>query len=167
MADEIAERVGIFTDSDYRIKAGILYTLLQASVNGHTYLPQEELLRQASELLKVEPSDMEKHLMDMQIDRKIVVKQAVSGFTAQAPLQSAFGYDTPGPCTRPIVTGPLVYSSQYYYLELNTDVYKRQISSRVYLPAANMRLAAPLIPFFSPFLSPSFLPSSLPLSRFS
>ena len=46
MADEIAQRVGIFTDSDYRIKAGILYTLLQASAQGHTYLPKEELLRQ-------------------------------------------------------------------------------------------------------------------------
>lgn len=94
MADEIAEKAGIFTDSDYRIKAGILYTLLQAASNGHTYLPQEELFYQASELLKVIPQFMEKHLMDMQIDRKVVVK--FSG------------------------AGPLVYSSQYYYLELNT-----------------------------------------------
>lgn len=93
MADEIAERVGIFTDSDYRIKAGILYTLLQATSNGHTYLPQAELFAQASELLKVDPSAMEKHLMDMQIDRRVVVKQAEQG--------------------------PVIYSSQYYYLELN------------------------------------------------
>ena len=93
MADEIAERVGIFTDSDYRIKAGILYTLLQATGNGHTYLPQTELFAQASELLKVEPSSMEKHLMDMQIDRRVVVKQSEQG--------------------------PVIYSSQYYYLELN------------------------------------------------
>ena len=93
MADEIAERVGIFTDSDYRIKAGILYTLLQATAGGHTYLPQAELFAQASELLKVEPSAMEKHLMDMQIDRKVVVK--------------------------PSDQGALVYSSHYYYLELN------------------------------------------------
>ena len=35
MADEIASKVGIFTDSDFRIKSGILYTLLQASANGH------------------------------------------------------------------------------------------------------------------------------------
>ena len=81
MADEIAERVGIFTDSDYRIKAGILYTLLQATANGHTYLPQEELFGLASDILKVEPSAMGKHLMDMQIDRKVVVKN-----TAQGPV---------------------------------------------------------------------------------
>lgn len=94
MADEIAERVGIFTDNDYRIKAGILYTLLKATANGHTYLPQEELFGLASGLLRVEPSSMDKHLMDMQIDRKVVVK--------------------------PTAEGPVIYSSQYYYLELNT-----------------------------------------------
>ena len=68
MADEIAKRVGIFTDSDFRIKSGVLYTLLQATGNGHTYLPETDLLSQASELLRVEPQSIEKHLMDMQID---------------------------------------------------------------------------------------------------
>ena len=62
LADEIAGRVGIHTDSDYRIKAGLLYILLQAAANGHTYLPQEELFGQAADLLKVDPPAMEKHL---------------------------------------------------------------------------------------------------------
>ena len=31
IADEIATRIGIHTDSDYRIRSGILYTLLQAT----------------------------------------------------------------------------------------------------------------------------------------
>lgn len=53
MADEIAQKVGIFTDSDFRIRSGIYYTLLQSVANGHTYLPQEELLVSASELLHV------------------------------------------------------------------------------------------------------------------
>lgn len=75
MADEIAQKVGIFTDSDYRIKAGILYTLLQASSQGHTYLPKEELFHQAAELLKVPESTMDKHLMDMQMDKRLVVKR--------------------------------------------------------------------------------------------
>lgn len=93
MADEIAGKVGIFTDSDFRIKCGLLYTLLQAVGNGHTYLPKEELLYQASELLKVDSSVMEKHLMDMQIDKRIVVKGGEAS---------------------------IVYAAQYYYLELNT-----------------------------------------------
>jgi len=97
MADEIAQRVGIFTDSDYRIKAGILYTLLQAAAQGHTYLPKAELLHQAAELLKVPEDAMEKHLMDMQMDRKLVVKQQSSVYQQE-----------------------IVYASVYYYMELNT-----------------------------------------------
>ena len=53
-ADEIAARVGIRMDSDFRVKSGILYTLLQASGEGHTYLPEEELTRRAARLLEVD-----------------------------------------------------------------------------------------------------------------
>ena len=94
MADEIAQKVGIFTDSDFRIRAGILYTLLQATAQGHTCLPKEEMLNQASELLHVETAAMEKHIMDMQMDRRLVVK-----VTDQEHM---------------------VYASSYYYMELNT-----------------------------------------------
>ena len=70
MADEIAQRVGILMDSDFRIRSGIFYCLLQSVANGHTYLPQRELLKSASELLRVEPQIMEKHLMDLQMEKK-------------------------------------------------------------------------------------------------
>lgn len=75
IADEIAAKVGIFTDSDYRIKSGLFYTLLSAVGNGHTYLPEAELCKNASELLSVEPEHMEKHLMDLQMERKLIVKE--------------------------------------------------------------------------------------------
>lgn len=100
MADEIARQAGIFTDSDYRIKCGLLYTLLQAVGNGHTYLPQQELLNNASELLRVRQEDIEKQLMDMQIEKKLVIKET-------------------GNAGEPEKTR-VVYASQYYYLELNT-----------------------------------------------
>ena len=94
MADEIAQRAGLFTDSDYRIKSGIFYTLLQAVGNGHTYLPEKELKANAAELLQVHPEDMDKHLMDLQMEKKIIVKGLPEGER-------------------------IIYSSQYYYLELN------------------------------------------------
>ena len=94
IADEIASRVGIHADSDYRIRSGMLYTLLQASGEGHTYLPREQLFTRCARLLGVDESYMEKHLMDMVIDRKLVLKEK-SGET-------------------------IVYPAQYYYLELNT-----------------------------------------------
>ena len=120
MADEIAQKSGIFTDSDYRVRAGILYVLLQASANGHTYLPKSELFRQASELLKVAPETMDKHLMDMQIDRKLVVKMPVSS--------------DEGGCS-----DPLVYSAYYYYLELNAARMLHDLNIRGDIPETEIR----------------------------
>lgn len=94
IADEIAYRIGIHTDSDYRIKSGMIYTLLQATGEGHIYLPKEELFRRASELLGVDSSYMEKHLVDLSMDRKIIQKEQDDQI--------------------------LIYPAQYYYLELNT-----------------------------------------------
>ena len=74
-ADEIAARVGIRTDSDFRIRSGILYALSGAASEGHTFLPQEELTKRASELLQVEPEFIEKHYMDLAIERKLMLKQ--------------------------------------------------------------------------------------------
>lgn len=64
-ADEIAAKIGIHTDSDFRIRSGIFYTLQQSVNDGHIYLYQEVLLRGDSELLGVQISDMEQYLMDL------------------------------------------------------------------------------------------------------
>lgn len=73
-ADEIAMRVGIHTDSDFRVRSGILYTLMQASNEGHTYLPEEELSGRAARLLEVTPELIESHFMNLAMDRKIVMQ---------------------------------------------------------------------------------------------
>ncbi len=75
IADEIAGRAGIRADSDFRIRSGILYALLQASQDGHTYLPQEILTQKAAELLGIEPDLISGHYMDLAISRKIVLKE--------------------------------------------------------------------------------------------
>ena len=72
----------------------MLYTLLQASGEGHIYLPKEELFSRASGLLGVDSSYMEKHLMDMVVDRKLILKETEDG--------------------------AVVYPTRYYYLELNS-----------------------------------------------
>ena len=101
IADEIAYRIGIHTDSDYRIKSGMVYTLLQATGEGHVYLPKDELFQRASELLGVNSSYMEKHLVDLAMDRKIVQKEQGDQI--------------------------LIYPAQYYYLELNTARMLREL----------------------------------------
>lgn len=93
-ADEIASRIGIHTDSDYRIKSGLFYTLQQAVGEGHIYLPMEELAERAGALLEVEIHDIEKHIMDLCMDRKTVLKEE------QGEVR--------------------IYPAHYYYMELNT-----------------------------------------------
>ena len=113
IADEIASRVGIFTDSDYRIKSGLFYALLQASGNGHTYLPEAELLHNASELLSVETGRMEKHLMDLQMEKKLVVKEKDGE--------------------------RIVYPAQFYYMELNTARMLHDLNVHSKIPAQQIR----------------------------
>ena len=93
-ADEIASKVGIHTDSDFRIRSGIFYVLLQSVAEGHVYLPQKELLRRAVDLLEVEICDIEKYLMDLAMEKKVVIKEKEDGIR--------------------------IYPAHYYYLELNT-----------------------------------------------
>ena len=71
-ADEIAQQVGIRMDSEFRICSGIIYILQQASLQGHTCLPQDILTRNTAHLLGVDPEDVEKQYMDMMIDRRLI-----------------------------------------------------------------------------------------------
>ena len=78
-ADEIAMKIGIHTDSDFRIRSGIFYTLQQSVNEGHVYLYQDVLLKETGDLLGVQIQDMEKYLMDLMMEKKIVMKQSEQG----------------------------------------------------------------------------------------
>ena len=59
-ADRIAGELGIAKDSDYRITAGIIYTLKEAAnKGGHTYLPENELLGLTFDLLTLDCDEPE------------------------------------------------------------------------------------------------------------
>lgn len=117
IADEIAMRVGIQGDSDFRIRSGILYVLQMAGNNGHVYLPETELLAQAQELLKVSGESVEKYLMDMMIDKRIIRKE----------------YEK---------EGRVVYASSFYYTEMNIAAMLKELnlSMQVDLPGVCHRL---------------------------
>jgi len=53
-ADKIAQALGIPHDSSQRVKAGLQFTLSEASEEGHCYLPEAELVAKATEILGVE-----------------------------------------------------------------------------------------------------------------
>ena len=93
MADEIAGRIGIHTDSDYRIRSGILYTLLLGAGEGNVYLPMERLAEQASELLGLTREQIEPQFANLMMEKKIVIKEKDGE--------------------------RIVYSMAYYFAELN------------------------------------------------
>ena len=92
-ADEIAARIGIHTDSDYRIRSGIVYVLLQAVTDGHIFLPESEVLSRARTLLEIELEDISTYLMDLAIEKKIIIKKGEEESR--------------------------IYTAQYYYMEMN------------------------------------------------
>ena len=100
-ADEIATRAGIRTDSDFRIRSGIIYALQTAAGEGHTYLPMDELTQKAVEILDVEPEYIEKHYMNLAMDRKVVMQH------------------------KDDVTQ--IYSNTFYYMEANTATLLKQL----------------------------------------
>lgn len=89
IADEIATRAGIHTDSEYRVRSGVLYTLQQSVGEGHCYLPIEQLLGRTRSLLEVQEENIRPQLDNLMMDKKLVIK------------------------------GDLVYAASYYYAELN------------------------------------------------
>lgn len=56
-ADQIAQGMGIAVDDPARLRAGLVYTLLQMANDGHTYAPRQALLEQAREYLGVDTDD--------------------------------------------------------------------------------------------------------------
>ena len=99
-ADRIAARAGIGPDSEYRLRSGILYTLSEAASEGSVYLPEEMLLRRASNLLGVSPELVENALNELAIEHRVIVKTKPKG-----------GEELPD--------SRIVYAAPYYYLELN------------------------------------------------
>ncbi len=92
IADEIATQIGIHTDSDYRIRSGVFYTLIQSANEGHCYLPMNLLLERAAGLLGVESENIRPQIENLAMDKKLVIK------------------------------GDKVFASNYYYAELNCAV---------------------------------------------
>lgn len=98
MADELASKIGIHTDSDYRIRSGILYVLMQAVGEGHCFLPADVLLERAQALLEVDRENIRPQLDNMMMDKKLVIK------------------------------GDSVFTSSYYYAELSCAQMLRELN---------------------------------------
>lgn len=121
-ADEIAKRVGIREDSDFRIRSGILYALLQGAAEGHTCLPRSMLLSRTAKLLGgVSQEAVEKHLMDLSIDRRLVQKQLPGPEGREEPFIYAASY----------YHGELAAAAMLHQLKLSMEVMESEIQTRL------------------------------------
>lgn len=93
VADHIAQSGGFSKDSEYRIQAGILYCLQQSGSQGHCYLPEEELITIAQNLLMADREKISHELETMTMNKELVIKEE-EGIR-------------------------ILYSSTLYYMELN------------------------------------------------
>jgi len=73
-ADDIARKIGINVDSEFRIKSGIVYVLSQAMGEGHTYLPKDEMVSRAASLLEVSVEAVEECIPNLVMEKRIVSK---------------------------------------------------------------------------------------------
>ena len=70
-ADDIAAKIGVLPDSDYRIKSGILYMLSLATGQGHMYLPKDMLVDETARTLLVPKEAVEPHIDNLFVERKL------------------------------------------------------------------------------------------------
>ncbi|MEU7009843.1 ATP-dependent RecD-like DNA helicase [Streptomyces sp. NPDC046332] len=78
-ADKIAQAVGIPHDSPDRVKAGLQYALSQSTDQGHCFLPEEQLIREAVKLLQVDTGLVIECLAELAEDPEGVVRESVPG----------------------------------------------------------------------------------------
>ena len=94
IADGIAMKAGVATDSNFRIRSGLLYMLGQSAISGHTYIPFDILAEKTADLLMVDKEEIGEQLTSLMMDRKVVLKN--------------------------IDDIRVVYASSYYFTELET-----------------------------------------------
>jgi exodeoxyribonuclease V alpha subunit len=87
-ADTIAQAVGIPHDSPQRVKAGLQYTLSEATDSGHCYLPDTQLVTDATKILDVPATLVAECLADL-VTEEGVVREAVPGSDAE-PAQAIY-----------------------------------------------------------------------------
>ena len=109
LADEIAGKMGIDPSSDYRIKAGLIYVLQLAAGNGHTFLPFDELLSEAKELLNCEVSEATRLIDELILERRIT-RKSIGDIDA-------------------------VYLISFYHMELNVARMLKDLNQTVKIPA--------------------------------
>lgn len=125
IADEIAGRIGIHADSDYRIRSGILYVLLQGMQEGHMYLPKEKLVRRAEQLLSVQAEQIEVQLPNLVVEKKLVMKKRPQDEEVQ--IFSSAGYYAELSCAKMLAERNILIEGEEDWLPAQEALIRKRI----------------------------------------
>lgn len=114
-SDALAREMGIGLDSPYRIEAGLKFTMMKSSGDGHCYLPKDELLYKTSHLLQVETSLIEESIRDLIFKKN---------FHIVNELETSLVYYMPFHVAENNVARKIVELSKVDFTDLQVDVEK-------------------------------------------
>jgi len=122
-ADKVAQDLGLPHDAPSRVQAGVAYALSQLADEGHVYVPEDELVREAAPLLEVEPD---------------LIRTAIRELDAEEVVErETLVYPTLNEITSPrIREEEAVYLAPFYYGEVGVTNRLREL-----LDDPNTRLA--------------------------
>jgi exodeoxyribonuclease V alpha subunit len=127
-ADKIARELGIASDAPERVAAGVAYVLSEAADEGNVYLPENELARQAAELLNVAPElalggiATLKEAQEVRVEEVAPLVGVSTGQTApkavNAPAGSYAAAEAPAAAVPALAEARAVYLTPFYYGEV-------------------------------------------------
>ena len=124
IADAIAMRAGIGMNSDFRVRAAIIYTLNQATGLGHIYLPKRLLISWTRQLMeKSNENDMGVYEEDRVVISEDVIETQLMNLSVEGKV--VFKEDN---------GEIIVYGQSFYHRELNTARMLLETKATVNIP---------------------------------
>lgn len=74
-ADEIAFKIGDFSSSNLRIKAALKYALYTATLEGHSYLPIDELIKKTKILINITDEELYSEIESLNLDDRFKIEK--------------------------------------------------------------------------------------------
>jgi exodeoxyribonuclease V alpha subunit len=78
-ADQIARNLGMPVDAEERMRAGLQFVLLQATDEGHCYLPSQELIKRSTVTLAIEDGEKLNSALEKMLDEGLLKTEKDSG----------------------------------------------------------------------------------------
>jgi exodeoxyribonuclease V alpha subunit len=78
-ADQIARNLGMPADAEERMRAGLQFVLLQATDEGHCYLPSQELIKRSTITLEIEDGEKLNSSLEQMLDEGLLKTEEDSG----------------------------------------------------------------------------------------